>query len=1161
MLINKRYEIQEKIGQGSIGEVFKAYDTYKEKIVAIKIAKPEPTAEDKLINEFKITSQFEHPNIISAFDFGIIRSSEDDKYINRKFIVFEHCDIYDIVNFFSKLDFKKKIEMIIQITHALYLIHKSGYIHRDIKPENILYDSKNELVKISDLGLAVELDEATSGKMPAGTLLYIAPEILRGDKFDQSADIYSLGILIYHLLKGHPPFESENPIEIIKWHLSKKKLDDKEINTEFIELLNSMIDPDPSQRPKNMLDVLNRLKNLTPDFKPSNNFKIRKPIGKSEAIKKASEILKNLKISPQETKIILISGADGLGKTSLTRYINVEAKTLGFETITINELNIQKIINLITNSPLILNLTPELRLQLEKFKDITAINPHISIEFSQFLKRLIFESSSSFPVALFFDDLNPNELNVEVFLKSFLQFDESSGGRMAIFITCNNVNFYTSFIKKLETIYLRPLNVDEIKEYIMINFDFDDESATKFAKVLAEYTGGISAIVEIFSNYLSKIRANPNLISQIAKIKFDEILNQISHLSKTQKRILEILSLGQEPVEIKILNEFFCENITLHLNELQRSGFIKIENEKISISYMALKNYIDETIDPETRRKIHLNYAIIYLNQPNWEENADKILHHFVKAKDKTGIEKFAEKGIEKLIFKNEFKKAIDLCVEIFELLPDYLKETFTIKLADLNLKIGNYSETINILHQSDDLQSLEMKSQAYFHRGETGKAMEILKNAFVNAETPYEKVRVAVKLSQIYASSGEIENAFLILKSFESEKIIKLLAKTETLGDFYAGLGITSQMKGLEKNARRYFELSLEQRLSKKDNRKAIAGYNNIANFYSIIGQHDEAIKYWKKALEISESIGDIIQNAHIYNNIGISHFKRRNFEKAVENYQKALSIYKTLNDVPGMANALGNIAEVLIEEFKLAEAYENINEAKKLHELSKNQDGICEANFLLLSLYLNIGDLNSAELILNEISEKCPNLPKHWLDFQIAILEMKKKNFDRAESMLAEIERNELVRREKELHLKILISMLKLSYVSEQFKLPENIELLLKLADDRVSKSMIFFLLALLYESKDKMLAFRYLNESTDELRDEFAEFRWKLYLKIAEYYKNRGIDVKFLQYFEQSLLSFDELIRRIKIPKFVKAYVEDVENEKFYNLLKKIKCLKKN
>ncbi len=1155
MLINKRYEIQEKIGQGSIGEVFKAYDTYTEKIVAIKIAKPEPTAEDKLINEFKITSQFEHPNIISAFDFGIVRSGEDDKYINRKFIVFEYCNIYDIVKFFSKLDFKKKIEMIIQITHALYLIHKSGYIHRDIKPENILYDSKNELVKISDLGLAIELDEATSGKMPAGTLLYIAPEILRSDKYDHSADVYSLGILIYHLLKGHPPFESENPIEIIKWHLSQKKLDDKEINTELLELINSMIDPDPSQRPRNMLVVLNRLKNFATDFKPSNNFKIRKPIGKNEAIKKASEILNNLKISPQEAKIIFISGADGLGKTSLTRYINVEAKTLGFETLTINELNVQKIINLITNSPFTLNLTPELRLQLEKFKDVTAINPHIAIEFSQFLKKLIFESSSSFPVALFFDDLNPNELNVEVFLKSFLQFEELPPNGMAIFITCNNVNFYTSFIKKFETIYLRPLNVDELKEYILLNFDFDDESATKFAEALAEYTGGISAIVEIFSNYLSKIEPNQNLISQIAKIKFDEILNQINQLSKTQKRILEILSLEQEPIEIKILNEFFCENITFHLNELQRSGFIKIENEKISIAYRALKNYIDETIDPETRRKTHLNYAIIYLNQPNWEENVDKILHHFVKAKDKTGIEKFAEKGIEKLILKNDFKKAIDLCVEIFELLPDYLKETFTIKLADLNLKIGNYSETINILYQSDDLQSLELKSQAYFHLGETGKAMEILKSAFVNAEAPYEKVRVAVKLSQIYASSGEVENAFWILKLFENEKIIKLLSKTETLGDFYAGLGIISQIKGLEENAKRYFELSLEQRLSKKDNRKAIAGYNNIANFYSITGQYDEAIKYWKKALEISETIGDIIQNAHIYNNIGISHFKRRNFEKAVENYQKALSIYKALNDVPGMANVFGNIAEVFIEEFKIADAYENIKEARRLHKISKNQDGICEANLLLLSLYLSIGDVKNAELILNEIDEKCQNLPKHLLDFQVAVLEMKKKNFDKAESMLAELESNELVRREKDLHLKILISMLKLSYVSGNFKLPKNHNLLFEFAEDRILKSMIFFFLALIYESRDKTLAVGYLKQSIDELGDEFAEFKWKVYLKTAEYYKNRGIDAKFLQYFEQSLLSFEELIRRIKIQEFLNSYAEDVENEGFYNLMKKL------
>ncbi len=794
-------------------------------------------------------------------------------------------------------------------------------------------------------------------------------------------------------------------------------------------------------------------------------------------------------------------------------------------------------------------------MQIEKFKDINTINPHIAIEFSKFLRDLIFNASSDFPVAIFFDGLNPNELNVDVFLKSFFQFDESSQVNLAIFITCDDVNFYASFIKKFETIYLRPLNVDELKEYILMNFELDNETATKFAEIFAEYTGGISAVVEIFSSYLSKIETGLLPNSQIEMIKFEEILNRINLLSKAQRKILDILSLEQEAIEIKILSEFFCENISPHLDELQRLGFVKIENGKISIAYKVLKNYINETIDLETRRKIHLNYAIIYLNQSNWEEIADKILYHFAKAKDRVGVEKFAEKGIEKLILRNEFKKAIDLCIEVFELLPDYLKESFTIKLADLNLKVGNYAETINILSESEDLQGLELKSQAYFHLGNTEEAVEILKRAFKSAETLYEKVRIAVKISQIYASSGEIENAFWILKSFENEMIIKLLLKTETLGDFYAGLGIISQMKGIEKDAKRYFELSLEQRLSGKDNLKVIAGYNNIANFYSITGQHDEAIKYWKKALEISETIGDIVQNARIYNNIGISCFKRRNFDKAIENYQKALSIYRTINDVLGIADVLGNIAEVMIEEFKLGEAYENISEARKLHELARNLDGICEMDFLLLSLYLNAGNVKNAELVINKINMECANLPKHLLDFELAIFEMKKKNFDVAESILTELEKSEFIRRDRELYLKILISMLKLNYVSGKVSILENFSSMLELANDKISRSMIYFLVALLYEDKDKTLSFRYLNESINELGDEFAEFKWKIYLKIAEYYKSRGIDVKFLQYFGQSLLSFEGLIKRIKLPEFVRTYVEDIENEKFYDLMKKL------
>ncbi|MCS7229159.1 MAG: protein kinase [Candidatus Kryptonium sp.] len=1158
MFINERYEIISKIGQGAIAEVFKSLDNLTGKIVALKIAKPDPILEEKIANEYKITTQFEHPNIISVYDFGTVRTCDDPNFMSRKFLALEYCDIQDVVKFFSNETLKDKIQLICQICHALHIVHKAGFVHRDLKPENLLIDSATKTVKITDLGLAIGYEKIDPENLPAGTLLYIAPEILRGDKFDHRADIYSLGILFFYLLTEKLPFDtSDDPVKIIKWHFSTKQIYSPDLPEEIQKLLNSMLAPYPSQRPQNLLQVIQTLKKLSPDIKEPKNFKVRKPFGKDEILKKASEILKS---SLQSTgKIAIISGADGLGKTSLLRYINTEAKIIGFETLWITEINFQKTLDYIIKSPLISNLSPDLRLKIENLKDEKNVNSHTVIEFSRFLQELILNASSIFPVAVLFDNISLSEPLSEIFIKSFFLPEKFTRKNISIFVACDDAEPLTSIVPESERIFIRPLKIDELKNYLFVHFDLEPQEIEELAEMLIEYTDGISAVIEIFSHYITDRESGKTIkISKIAEAKFDEILNRVEQFSYKQREILNILSLADEPVEIEILSEIFKSDIFSHLLQLQSFGVIKIENDKASIAYKALKKHIENHLDDQTRKTSHIAYAQAYLKSEG-EKNTDKVLYHFSKAGDKEGISKFAEKGIENLISKGEFKKAANLLKEIFELLPNYLKPSFRLKLADLYVQIGNYKDAISILEGLDDIQAFELMSEAYFRLGNTDIAMEILEKQFKRVATLYEKIRVIIKVSQIFASTGKIDTALELLKSLEFEKILRFIDKTEIIGDFYAGLGIISQIKDQEEKAKIYFELSLKYRLEKKYPLKIIAGYNNIANFHSINGRYDEAISYWKKALEISEKTGNITQSAHIYNNIGISHFKRKNYDKAIENYQKALTIYRTINDIPGIANVLGNIGEAMIDEFRLEEAYKNIKEAQDLHIKTNNSDGLCETNMLLITLYLYAGDINNAEMILNETIQKCISIPLVLIDFYKAVLEMKKRNFDTSESSFLKLLNHESVKQTPELYLKILTYLLKLNYVANGLK---SFDAIISIAEsyadqieDMNSKALLFFLISLGYENKNNPLALRYLNKSVEFLGQEFFEPKWKIYLTLAHSYKKRGIEVKFLQYFEMALTTFQELLHRIKTPEFVKTYIRDVENERFVKTLQNL------
>ncbi|MFN3135082.1 MAG: tetratricopeptide repeat protein, partial [Candidatus Kryptonium sp.] len=647
-------------------------------------------------------------------------------------------------------------------------------------------------------------------------------------------------------------------------------------------------------------------------------------------------------------------------------------------------------------------------------------------------------------------------------------------------------------------------------------------------------------------------------IAKIVSLKFSEILNRTKQLNPTQREILDILSLANEPVEIETLNKFFNSDISAHLYQLQSFGFIKIENEKVLIAYKSLKKHIESNLNEEARKRFHLNYAIAYYDEKM--KNADKVLYHFARMGDSEGVAKFAEPGIENLILKGEFKKAINLCQEIFELLPEYLKPLFKIKLGFIYLQLGNYKDAISTLEDLDELEAFELKSEAYFHLGETNKAVEILKHTYKTHDTIYERIRIATKISQILASIGDADTALILLKSFENGKILAFIEKTDVIGDLYAGLGITSQMKRHKERAKIYFELSLEHRLKKQNPFKLIAGYNNIANFYSINNKYDEAITYWKKALEILKSTGNIVQSAHIYNNIGINQFKRNNYEKALENYQRALAIYRTINDVHGIANVLGNIGELMIEEFKLGEAYKYIKEAKELHTKTNNLDGLLEANLLLLSLYLAAGDIKSAESTLDEINQGPSKVPAELIEYYRACIKMKKKNFTESESILMGLLNNGNIERNSDIYLKILIPLLKLNYMTGGIKKLEMVRSIAESYAEQVEnfnlRALLFFFISLSYEDKNKPLAVKYLNKSIESLGYEFFEPKWKIYLMLAQNYKRRGIESKFLQSFETALINFQELLQRIEKPEFIKSYLADVENEKFLKILQKLK-----
>jgi len=214
-----RYEILSKLGEGGMGIVYKATDSFLERTVALKIAKissmditgPDKKRLNRCLKEARLAAQFIHPNIVITYDAGI----EDDVF----FIALEYIEgsgLQASSRKWNLLPRSQVLEIIYNTCYALDYIHNKGYMHLDIKPSNVMLTKKGE-VKLMDFGISRFLQEDPKDiTKTVGTSYYMSPEQAQSDPgLDHQSDIFSLGIVLYELLTGKRPFEGKSFYEII----------------------------------------------------------------------------------------------------------------------------------------------------------------------------------------------------------------------------------------------------------------------------------------------------------------------------------------------------------------------------------------------------------------------------------------------------------------------------------------------------------------------------------------------------------------------------------------------------------------------------------------------------------------------------------------------------------------------------------------------------------------------------------------------------------------------------------------------------------------------------------------------------------------------------------------------------------------------------------
>jgi len=340
-ILIQRYRVEDKLGEGGMGLVYKAHDTLLDRPVAIKMLSPHFLGAEglkRLLREAQSAAKLTHPNIVAVYD--VLEDSDS------RLIVME-CVAGRTLRELIPLKWPQAVAIASQVSLALEYAHGHGVVHRDIKPENIMVTDE-EIVKVMDFGLARSEGRSrlTQSGLIVGTVAYMAPEQVLGGTIDARTDLYSLGCVIYESLTARKPFEGDDPFMVLSQHMNVMPVAPRWHNGDIPPTLDAIImrllAKDPNERYASAIAVLEALKLVAGDAAPTPAAELEAPatrtsvlerivrgrlVGRTEELRELREHLDRMLSA--EGRLVLISGEPGIGKTRLAEELAVYAHLRG----------------------------------------------------------------------------------------------------------------------------------------------------------------------------------------------------------------------------------------------------------------------------------------------------------------------------------------------------------------------------------------------------------------------------------------------------------------------------------------------------------------------------------------------------------------------------------------------------------------------------------------------------------------------------------------------------------------------------------------------------------------------------------------------------------------------------------------------------------------
>jgi tetratricopeptide (TPR) repeat protein len=944
--IGQRYLLHEQLGSGGMGVVYRATDRLTGQLVALKRVTQQPiealvsTSASQnpqllLANEFQTLASLRHPHIISVLDYGF--GQDQQPYFTMELL----NQVESIVHYSQRKPANEKIRLISQTLQALAYLHRRGIMHRDLKPDNAIVQPDGQ-VRLLDFGLA-SLQEKPNTEV-AGTLTYIAPEVLRGDLFTPSADLYAVGVMLYELFSGQHPFQLTDPTQFISDLLLRPAdLSILDVEHGLAILIGSLLAKTPAERPATAEEVLKRLASIPNVQVPQETVAIRESFLQAAKFVGRDRELALLEHALTEARqgrgsAWLVAGESGIGKSRLLDELRARALIHGCLVLrgqSVSDIGlpyrpwrdvVKRLILASELSDLEASILKEIVPDIEVLLQQTIPN---APELGQVAERqrLLHTIADLFrrqttPTLLLLEDLHWADESLE----PLRLLNRLVADLPLLIVGSYRDDERPTLPDDLPT--MRVLKLPRLNDYGIreLSYSMLGESGrqTNVVDLLKRETeGNVYFLIEV----VRTLAEEAGTLNQIGYMTLpgrvfangirSVVSRRLERLPAWGLPLLELMAITGRYIDLPILTYLANQQnppvaLDQWLTICNNSAILELHNERWQFAHDKLREVLLESILPIQKAAYHQQVAdtieTIYRANEDLPTHYSNLAQHYGKAGNLVKERHYCRLAAERAVARFASIEANLLLNRALELTPEAdLRDRF--ELFALRARLGDHLGQREMQHT--DLLELERLANQLDSRTQAEAALQFANyhTNIGNYERGIQYAEQALKLAQSVNSTDLVAEGYL---------------------RWGQGLARQAHFIGAIDKLNQALELSAQTKTSLLKPPTLLT----LGNVSLDLGDYAAAQHYYEESLAIGRELGDFHTANRALNNVGEVARYRGDYVRAGGYYEQAYQSFHELGNPRGQGVSLGNLGLVAVARGAYQQAADYYEQAQRIAE-----------------------------------------------------------------------------------------------------------------------------------------------------------------------------------------------------------------------------------